>query len=517
MSFRMLISSCLLAAMALLHPVVADASDCDHLRELPLAHAGITEATLVAAGAFTAAGTDPAKAQVYARLPGFCRARGSSHPVADSHIRFEVWMPTSRWNGKLVGVGNGAWAGVFDYPAMAAALAEGYAVAGSDGGHEGSPLDAGFAAGHPEKLIDFGYRAVHEMTVAAKHVVDAYYDKPAERALFASCSTGGRQALMEAWRYPDDYDGISAMAPANRVPALMTNSLWIGNAVSGDPASRIPPEGFALAHRAALAQCDAEDGVRDGVISAPLRCDFDPATLRCGPGAKAGSCLSGPQVAALRAIYQGPRNPRTGMQIYPGFARGSENLLPVQASGDGPIAPAMSYFRDLVFADPHWDFRHFDYDRDFARALSAHGDITDVPPTGPDAYLAHGRKLLLSHGWADPLVSPMASIDFYRGATAALDAQAAANMRLFMIPGMGHCGGGSGPSTFDVLGVLDTWVETGRAPERIVVHNRPGTPSSTRPICAFPREALYRGRGNPDDQGSFRCGVAAPPADRHGR
>jgi len=514
MSFRTLISIWLLAVVSLLRPVVASAADCDQLRELLLADAGITATAVVAAGTFTAPGSDPVQAQAYARLPAFCRASGNSHPVTDSTTRFEVWMPVSGWNGKLVGVGNGAWAGVFDYPAMATALAQGYAVAGSDGGHEGSPLDADFAAGHPEKLIDFGYRAIHEMTVAAKRVVDAYYDRPAAHALFASCSTGGRQALMEAWRYPDDYDGISAMAPANRVPALMTNSLWVGSAVSSDPASRIPPEGFELAHRAALAQCDADDGVSDGVISAPLRCDFDPATVQCGEGAETGRCLSAAQVAALRAIYQGPRNPRTGTPIYPGFARGSENLLPVQASGDGPIAPALSYFRDLVFADPHWDFRHFDYDRDFARALSAHGGITDVPATGPAAYLASGRKLLLSHGWADPLVSPMASIDFYRGATAALDAQAAANVRLFMVPGMGHCAGGSGPSSFDVLAVLDSWVESGRAPDRIVVHEQPGMPSATRPICSYPRESLYRGSGDPDDQGSFRCGVA--PAGRRG-
>jgi len=517
MSFRMLISIWLLTAMALLCPVAVNAADCSHLRGLSLDHAGVTGGSIVAAGAFTAPGTDPARTQAYAQLPEFCRASGSSHPVADSRIRFEVWMPTTNWNGKLVGVGNGAWAGAFDYPAMAVALMEGYAVAGSDGGHEGSPLHADFAVGHPEKLIDFGYRAIHEMTVAAKSVVDAYYGKPARRALFASCSTGGRQGLMEAWRYPEDYDGISAMAPANRVPALMTSSLWVGSAVSIDPASRITPEGFGLAHRAALAQCDADDGVRDGVISAPQRCDFDPATLQCGAGTKDGSCLDGAQVAALRAIYQGPRNPRTGMPIYPGFARGSENLLLAQASGDGPITPALSYFRDLVFADPHWDFRHFDNDQDFARALSAHGDVTDVPPAGPGAYLARGRKLLLSHGWADPLVSPMASIDFYRGTMAALDAQAAANMRLFMIPGMGHCGGGSGPSTFDVLGVLDAWVETGQAPERIVVHNRPGMPSGTRPICPFPQEALYRGHGDTDDQGNFRCGVAASAAGRHGQ
>ncbi|WP_426703046.1 tannase/feruloyl esterase family alpha/beta hydrolase [Rhodanobacter sp. Col0626] len=417
-------------------------------------------------------------------------------------------MPASGWNGKFVGVGNGAWAGSITYAAMIDPLSKGYATAATDDGHQGSQLDAGFAAGHPEKFIDFSYRGPHEMTVAAKAVIQAFYGRMTDRSLFVSCSTGGRQALMEAHRYPNDYDGISAMAPANPTVGLMVGSLWTSSATAKEAASRISPATFDLVHKAVLAACDADDGVRDGMISAPNRCHFDPAVLQCkrtGPGAGTTDCLTAPQVTALRAIYQGPRNPRTGKPIFPGFEPGSENMFSIQASGSGPIVPVASYFRDLVFNDPQWDFRHFDYDKDVSRALAAHSRFVDVPPTGLGNYVASGRKLLMSHGWADPLVPPMTSVDFYRALTARLGAKEAANARLFMIPGMAHCTGGDGPFVFDVIAALDQWVATGRAPERIVVSNPPNAPARTRPICPYPQEAVYSGAGSTDDEKNFRC------------
>jgi hypothetical protein len=491
-----------------LHASNARAAECGRLESLELPHAKITSAVVIEAGTFTpanAASTIQPPTGEYPGLPAFCRVAGVSSPAADSSIGFEVWMPVSGWNGKLVGVGNGAWAGTLPYPAMADSLSKGYATAATDGGHQGSPLNASFAVGHPEKLVDFGHRALHETTVAAKAVIYAYYDRQASRSLFASCSTGGRQGLMEAYRYPDDYDGISSMAPANPVVTLMVGSLWTSAAVSKEAASRIPPATFDLVHKAVVARCDADDGVRDGIIGAPQRCDFDPAALQCKPGADAAGCLAAPQVSALRAIYQGPRNPRTGKPIFPGFAPGSETMLPIQAAGEGPIAPVLSYFRDMVYNDPQWDFRSFDYDRGVALAMAAHDGATGVPATGLDAYLANGRKLLLSHGWSDPLVPPMASVDFYRAMTAHLGTEAAKNARLFMIPGMGHCGGGDGPFVFDAIAVLDQWVETGRAPERIVASTQPGARARTRPLCPFPRQALYSGAGSTDDEKNFRC------------
>ncbi len=496
------------AALAALRLSSAQAAECEHLDQLDLPYTDITLSKVIEAGAF-----NPGEG-AYSRLPSFCRVAGAIRPTSDSDIRFEVWMPASGWNGKFVGVGNGAWAGSITYDAMIEPLSRGYATAASDGGHQGDSLDASFAVGHPDKFVDFGHRGSHQMTVAAKAVIAAYYGRNASRSLFASCSTGGRQALMEAYRYPEDYDGISSMAPANPMVGLMVSSLWTGSATAKNPASRISPTQFTFVHNAAVKACDADDGVADGIISAPRRCHFDPAELQCrdaktssGTGADTPSCLTKTQVAALRAIYQGPRNPRTNESISPGFERGSEAMLSIQASGAEPFPAVLSYFRDLVFMNPKWDFRTFDYDKDVTDALHEHSEIVDIPPTGLDRYLTSGRKLLLSHGWADPLVPPMTSVNLYQELTTHLDARRAQNARLFMIPGMGHCGGGDGPFAFDVIGTIDRWVETGRAPNRIVVSNPPNAPVRTRPICPFPEQATYSGMGSTDDEKSFRCEV----------
>jgi feruloyl esterase len=345
------------------------------------------------------------------------------------------------------------------------------------------------------------------MTVAAKAAINAFYGKKESRSLFVSCSTGGRQGLMEAYRYPTDYDGISSMAPANPMVSLMVSSLWTGYATLKDGASRIPPQKFGLVHKAAVEACDAGDGTRDGIISAPQRCRFDPAVLQC-KGAEAADCLTPPQVAALRAIYQGPHNPRTKKPIYPGFEPGSEAMFPIQTMGPQPFGVAFTYFRDLVFKDPNWDFRSFDYDKDVARAQQASSDILDVAPKGLDNYFAGGRKLLLSHGWADGLIPPMSTVNFYTGLTSRLGAKKATDVRLFMIPGMGHCAGGDGPFVFDAITTIDQWVETGRAPERIVVSNPPNAPARTRPLCPFPQEAVHSGKGSTDDEKNFQCAAA---------
>jgi feruloyl esterase len=473
-------------ALAVLRISSTLATECEELKELELPHTEITLATVVEK----------------AKLPSYCRVAGTSRPTPDSDIRFEVWMPTTGWNGKFVGVGNGAWAGSITDAAMVDPLLHGYATAATDDGHQGSPLDASFAAGHPDKLIDFAYRAPHEMTVAAKAIINAYYVKPPTRSLFASCSTGGRQGLMEAARYPEDYDAIAATAPANPMVAVMVSSLWTGSAPLQNAASRIPKAKFELIHQAAVAACDAKDGLKDQLISAPDRCNFDPASLQCKAG-YAADCLTPQQVAAMRAIYRGAHNPRTGQAIIPGFEPGSEALLPLQVSGDAPFPAAVSYFRDLLFRDPRWDFQHFDYDRDVSRAVRAHSALVDIAATGLDEYFREGHKLLLSHGWADPLIPPMTTVRFYRDLKAHAGASSA---QLFMIPGMGHCGGGDGPFVFDALKVIDEWAETGRAPERIVVSDPGNAPKRTRPLCPFPQEAVYNGSGSVDDEKSFRCG-----------
>jgi hypothetical protein len=383
----------------------------------------------------------------------------------------------------------------------------GYATAATDDGHQGNALDAGFAAGHPEKLTDFGHRAVHEMTLTAKAVITAFYSNPAKRSLFVSCSTGGRQGLMEAYRYPKDYDGISSMAPANPMVSLMVSSLWTGNATLKDDASHIPPPKFALLHKAAVAACDAADGVKDGIISLPGACHFDPAVLQCKAGEQP-DCLTAPQVAAARAIYQGPHNPRTGKLIFPGFSAGSEAMFPIQTQGPEPFGASFTYLKDLVFKDPKWDFRSFDYDKGVTLALQVGSGELDVPPTGLAGFLGDGRKLLLSHGWADGLIPTQSTINFYDQLKAHAGAKAD-DARLFLIPGMGHCAGGEGPFVFNPIATLDDWVETGHAPERIVVSNPPGAPVRTRPLCPHPQVAVYSGSGSTDDEKSFKCALAS--------
>jgi len=506
----LVLAGCAIAAVAtMLHTQAARAGDCAQLASLKLAHTEITVAEAVAAGAFKApaggGGAGPGgPPAAYSQLPAFCRLAGTIRPTADSDIRFEVWMPESNWNGKFVGVGNGVWAGSITYFSMIEPLAKGYATAATDDGHQGNPLDASFAAGHPEKLVDFGYRAPHEMTVAAKAIIAAYYTRQASRSLFVSCSTGGRQGLMEAYRYPDDYNGISSMAPANPMVGLMVSTVWTGEATLKDAQSQIPRQKFPLIHKAALEACDASDGVKDGIISSPPSCHFDPAVLQC-KGVEGPDCLTAPQVAAVRAIYQGPRNPRTGQSIFPGFSPGSEAQVTLLAAGPQPFGVATSYMADLVFKDPKWDFRTFDYDKDVQRSLDAGAAVLDVPPKGLESFLGGGRKLLLSHGWADGLIPPMSTVNFYTELTTRLGKKKTEGARLFMIPGMGHCGGGDGPFVFDAISTIDQWVETGHAPERIVVSNPPGAAARTRPLCPHPQEAVYTGSGSTDEEKNFKC------------
>jgi feruloyl esterase len=504
-------SGVLLAAGStfLLAPPVLAAPSCAALSQgLKLPNTTITLVTEVAAGTFKLPGPGggPGGPPLnFAALPAFCRVAGIIRPTADSDIRFEVWMPLSGWNGKFVGGGNGVWAGSIAYGDMIAPLARGYATAASDVGHQGSPLDGTFIVGHLEKLIDFGHRAEHETTVAAKATINAFYGNPPARSLYVSCSTGGRIGLMEAYRYPDDYDGISAMAPANPMVPLMVMSLWTGNATMKDPASSIPAPKYALVQKAALAACDANDGVKDGIITNPPACHFDPGVLQC-KGGDATDCLTAPQVAALRAVYAGPKNPRTGKQLYPGLSVGSEAQMPVLTVGKEPFPVATSFFRGPVFNDPSWSFGSFDYDRDVDRAMAYASDALDVPPAGLKRFFAANRKLLLSHGWADGLIPSQSTINFYQALARDIGAQRAPeDVRLFMAPGMGHCGGGSGPSNLDMIGAIDQWVQTGTAPEQLLASNPPGQPPRTRPLCPYPKIAKYTGQGNTDEARNFRC------------
>ena len=498
------------ALFSLIAVAPALAASCSELASLTLPDTKIISAEPVAAGAFEPPpspfppppGLPPVS---YKGMPAFCRVTATLTPTSDSDIAIEVWMPAANWNGKFVGVGNGVWAGSIGYFSMVDPLSRGYAVAATDTGHVGNGLDAGFAVGHPEKLVDFGYRAVHEMTVKAKALIAAFYGTGPRLSLWVSCSTGGRQGLMEAFRYPEDYDGISAMAPANPMTSLMIQTIWTGYAALKTPASAIPPDKLAAVHQAFIKACDAKDGVRDGLVNDPEHCTFDPKVVAC-KGKDGAGCLTPAQLATMRAVYRGVIDPKTGKRIFAGFEPGSELQVGLLMSGPEPFPVATSYMRDIVFQNPNWDFRSFDYDKDVVAARDSGASILDVPPFGLASFFARGGKLLLSHGWSDGLIPAKNTVGFYKTMLSKLDAKSDSDsVRLFMIPSMCHCGGGDGPFVFDALSAIDAWADKGAAPERIVVTRPPGAPAMTRPVCAYPQIARYMGKGNTDDPASFAC------------
>ncbi len=489
----------------------AAAATCESLTSLELPDGKITSASLVAAGQFTppmGGGPlmgGPGGLAVFKNAPAFCRVTATLTPTPDSDIKIEVWMPSENWNGKLVGIGNGVWAGSIGYSALAEPLSRGYATVATDTGHVGTGMDGKFAIGHREKLIDFGYRAVHEMTIKAKTILAAYYGKKERLSLWVSCSTGGRQGLMEAYRYPEDYDGISSMAPANPMVGLMIDTLWTGYAASKDDARRLTMANIMAANKAYIDQCDKTDGLKDGIVSDPEQCSFDPGIIQCKEGDQ-NDCLTAPQVAALRDIYAGTKNPRTGELIFAGFPPGSEQQLMALVGGNEPFPVATSYFRDIVFENPQWDFKSFDYDKDLTATFKAGSDILDVPSNGLSRFFQGGGKLLLSHGWADGLIPAPNTVAFYKSMTANMDLKKAADsVRLFMLPGMGHCGGGDAPSVVDMLSVIDKWADQGKAPESIIASRPPNQKPMTRPICPYPQIAKYKGTGDIDDAANFIC------------
>jgi feruloyl esterase len=486
-------------------PAFAGAS-CESLQALKLDHTTITLAQSVAAGALKSpasvrpvAAGDPA----YNDLPAFCRVAATIRPSSDSEIKVEVWLPES-WNGKFMGIGNGGWSGAISYQTMTGPVARGYATASTDTGHEGSGSDASFALGHPEKLTDFGYRAVHEMTVKAKAIVAAYYGRAPTLSYWNGCSSGGKQGLKEAQKFPTDYDGIIAGAPANYWTHLVSGVIWAAQAAHKDQPGNLPSDKLKLLHNAVLNACDALDGVKDGVLEDPTRCKFDPKVLECKGGEESG-CLTAPQVAAALKIYGPAVNPRTKQQIFPGKSPGSElGWDPI--NGLQPFPIANSHFRFVVFQDPNWDYRTLDFDRDVARADELDGGLINATDPNLRPFFSHGGKLIQYHGWNDQQISPLNSINYYQSVQKALGDKLADSYRLFMAPGMNHCRGGDGPDRFDMIKALEKWVEAGTAPDRIVAsHVKDGKIERTRPLCPYPQVARYNGAGSTDDAANFRC------------
>jgi len=504
-------------------------ADCESLSRLTLPATTLTTVQTVPAGSFS-----PPKGAPLKNLPAFCRAAGVIKPSSDSQIQFEVWLPASGWNGKFQGIGNGGFAGAIEYNGLADAVQHGYAAASTDTGHQGSGTDAAWALGHPEKIVDFGHRAIHEMTDKAKAIVAAFYGSGPKRSYFCSCSNGGRQALIEAQRYPADYDGIIAGAPANYWTHLLLSAVSNLQATAGQQATYIPPSKLAAIQAAALAACDEKDGVTDGVIENPALCRFDPAALLC-QGAESANCLTAPQVQALKKLYEGTRNAR-GKLLFPGYSPGGEadpaGWRP-WITGPAPnesllFAFGTGFYRNMIYNNPAWDYKSLEVDREAKAADEKMASILNA--TNPDLrkFKERGGKLLLYHGWSDAAIPALNSIDYYKSVVKKMGSKNAGNfVRLFMVPGMQHCAGGSGPSLFGQFGVarddprhnisaaLERWAEQGAAPEEIVATklingmNPAKGIERTRPLCAYPKIARYKGSGNTEAAENFECAEPA--------
>lgn len=483
----------------------ADAAACAELAKLELADTIITSAAVVAPGAFNAPTGAAAPQATYARLPEFCRVMAAIRPTRDSDIRIEVWLPASNWNGKFQAVGNYNWAGIILYQSLAGALAAGYATAATDGGHTGN--SAAFAVGHPEKVADLGYRAVHEMAVKAKLLIDAFYGAPPQLSLWNGCSQGGRQGVAAAIRHPEDFDAIAAGAPAVNWMHLHAGRMAANRAANRTPASTIPRTKYRLVHDAVLRACDARDGVTDGVLEDPRSCTFDPQVLQCRPGQSGDTCLTLAQVEAARSLYRPVVNPASGEVVLPGLVPGSE-LGWNAAAAPQPVPTSLEAYRYLVFEDPKWDPARFNAAVDIDRMLKADpADSLGTSSTDLKAFFDRGGKLLLYHGWSDAQVTPLNTIDYFDKVVSRFGRGVVGkSIQLYMVPGMDHCAGGPGTDRFDEMQALEEWVATGTAPQAIeAAHATGGIIDRTRPLCPYGQVAVYSGRGSTNYGPNFAC------------
>ena len=479
------------------------AGSCGALAKLSLPNTTLTRAEVVEAGSFTPP-VQRSAGEPFRTLPSFCRVAATLRPTRDSDIRIEVWMPAAGWNGKLQAVGNGAFNGAIAYRAMAAALASGYAAASTDTGHTGE--GASFALGHPEKVVDFGWRAVHEMTVTSKRIIAAHYQRHPQYSYWNGCSAGGRQAMKEAQRFPEDFDGIIAGAPGLDWTGRAAQALRMARMLGTNEPARLSEAQIQRVHRAVIGVCDALDGVTDGLIEDPTQCTFDPAVLRCDSSAEA-TCLTTHQIETVRLMYSSPVNPRSRRPIT-GLAPGSELGWTSLGWTTSARATGLDQFRFLVFKDPAWTIPMFNFEVDIVRAEETDNGTINALDPNLKPFIDRGGKLIQYHGWSDPQISPQNSTQYYSRVIEAVGSVSRVHdsYRLFMAPGMAHCGGGEGPNTFDVVSALEGWVEHGKAPARIVAsHATNGIVDRTRPLCPYPQRAVYKGAGSSDEAANFDC------------
>lgn len=509
------------------------AVSCESLANLKLNNTNITSAQSIPAGNFTPLGTDPIQS-----LPAFCRVEGVIKPTTNSDIRFEVWMPGSGWNGRFRGVGNGGFGGSINYDDMAPAVRNGYATASTDAGHHADDLDTSWAFGHPEKVADLGYRAVHEMTVSAKAIISAFYSQAPQWSFFEGCSNGGREALIEAQRFPEDYQGILAGAPPIPTTPMLAAALYNTRA---DPPAYIPASKIPALSAAVLAACDLQDGIADGILNDPRQCHFDPSVLLCRE-AESNGCLTSAQVAQLNKLYAGLWDSK-GKQLFPGYLPGGEEgedgwkgYITGDAPGKGlDFVFGLNYFRAMVFDDRGWDYRTVSAEKAIRVA-----DLKNTPlinATDPDLrrFKGSGGKLILYHGWSDAETPGVSTINYYDTVKANMGPHETEDfVRLYMAPGMQHCYEGPGPNFFgqfdlstlgsktrqlstnrdpqhNISSALEQWVEGSIAPGPIIATKYVNDldPSQgvkmTRPLCPYPQIAKYRGTGDTNEAANFVC------------
>jgi feruloyl esterase len=532
-----MIRTCLLFCLAVPLSVRAQQpGSCEQLTKASSPQLTISSATTVASGALQLP-PGPLGPVDTSKLPAFCRVQGSLHPTSDSDIGFELWLPASGWNHRYMQLGNGGLAGHIDASAMVPRLAKGYAAGVTDDGHKAIPTDGSWAIGHPEKVKDFGYRAVHETSEAAKKLIGQYYGSPAKYSYFDGCSEGGREALMEAQRYPRDFNGILAGATAHYWTELMAAFAWNAHALNSAE-SFIPESKRQAITNAALAACPSEKGVDDKFIDDPLRCHYDPSVLSCKGTEQSDSCLTQPQIQALEKIYSGPKNPRTGAQISPGYEPGAEAepgfpgvSFASYVFGSGPGASldaafSSAFYGGFVFSDPKWSFTKLNFDSDIAETEQKVGSSLNASDPDLSPFKAAGGKLLQYHGWYDGSPSPLHSVDYYEQVERKMGGLAATESfyRLYMVPGMMHCGLGPGPNMFgnlldfapasdpehNIMLALEQWVEKGVPPSQIIatkyVENNPEkSVEMTRPLCSYPQVATWSGKGDPKQAANWKC------------
>lgn len=488
------------------------AANCTRLAHSVFAGTTITSAAIVPAdspmprGRFESPGMNIAgRPADTIRNPAFCRIRAVIRPGPQSAVGSEIWLPLTGWNGRFLHIASFGWGGSINTDALRAGVQAHYAVATNDTGHSDAVDGEGgrFAMGPRDKLLDYAGRANHGMAIAAKAMIRAFYGRRPAFSYLVGCSLGGLQGLMAARRYPADYDGIVAGAPPNPIVAFNAAQVWPSYLVNRNPARALTQAKLALVAEATIRACATPVGQAQGFVERPDTCTFDPAVLQCA-GAERDTCLTADQVEMVRLIHRGPFNPRTGAGIFMGPPRGSEAELGLFIRKE-PMSVAADMFRYAAFRDPAWDFGSFNFDDQYDSAVARLGPLLHVDADLSD-YLRRGGKILFYIGWNE-YHNPVDLAGYYtRVLASAKGAAARANARLFMIPGMGHCAGGPGCDTFSKIGVIDAWVTRGRAPERIeTAKYLDGRKVRTRPICAWPEFAAYRGSGDISRADSFAC------------